>query len=194
MSNYCNNLLTIEGNAETLRIIKVKFDSDSCFESLIGKNPNFAPDDILDHNQMTYGTICDISKEDVSIVSDGDNRLKIFFETNSSPVVPFVQKMAMKYNVKVKIQYWEQGYWIAGEACFDTSGIQVDYKTYDYLVGTYRFDRDYFFENEVEWILERAEEQEFHSQDLITHYGAFMTKEDQQILIEQYQSELHNSY
>lgn len=192
MPNWCNNTVEFVGDEQAINKIALGFQSEKPFESIIGKDPSFTEEDWYNHNHARYGTKWDIEPLDPSEVhlhclnlSTMKRTLSVSFSTAWSPPNNFVAEVCRQYGVEANIQYLESGNDFAGEIIFDTNGEVESKFEYTYLEGVYTFDKDLYWTNEVEWILEQAHD-ELITADALLKQHPYLNEEDKQQLKQRY--------
>jgi len=186
MPNWCSNYLVVTGSADAIRQINEGFQKENAFENLIGKDPSFAEEDWYNHNCSRYGTKWDI-KQISTFYEDGHTELALDFDTAWSPPVAFVKHLCKKYKVSATIEYNECGNDFAGRCSFDKTGGTISEEEYEYHEGLYIFDRQAWFDGELQWAMENAHERELTDEQFVEKYASFMTEEDKQYIIKEYQ-------
>ena len=169
MANWCINKIKIEGAKKYLDKLEnklIEFESNAeqsekeilLMEYLIGLGK--IPQDYYDqgqyqHNKKRFGTGVDIPLWVIETILLEDN--KVFIDTSShwTPIIPFMSKLCMKYNVKGSIDYFEYGQDFGGRAIIDTNG-DVQDNRYSYHQALFLFENETFWnkiENDVDdWI------------------------------------------
>lgn len=191
MPNWCSNYLVVTGSADAIRQINEGFQKENAFENLIGKDPSFAKDNWYDHNCSRYGTKWDIGPID-TFYEDGYTELALSFDTAWSPCVPFVKTLCEKYKVNAVLEYAESGCDFAGRLTLEREDKEdgelcVHEEQWDYHEGLYTLDRQAWFDGELEWAMENAYELELTNEQFLEEYVPFMTEEDKQRVIKDYQ-------
>jgi len=189
MPNWCSNYLTVEGSSDSICKIYEGLQEDNAFEALIGKDPSFAENDWYSHNCSRYGTKWDIGalEPEASVEMTSDTSLSASFDTAWSPPIAFVKHLCKKYKVSATIEYNECGNDFAGRCSFDKTGGTISEEEYEYHEGLYIFDRQAWFDGELEWAMENAHERKLTDEQFVEEYASFMTEEDKQYITKEYQ-------
>lgn len=199
MPNWCNNYLTITGEKKKIRIItnllKDSFEKSETtwlFKTLIGLEPDmdnktYEEGGWYEHNISRYGTKWDVDINEHSFTFEEDS-ITLHFETAWSPPLNFVQTLCKTYGVEGQIDYSEPGSDFCGRTIVDAEG-SMDEEDYNYLEGTYYFDKEGFW-YEVESNVTYAVENELDFESFIADYD-FLTEDEKQEVKEMFEKELN---
>jgi hypothetical protein len=192
MPNWCSNYLVVTGSADAIRQINEGFQKRNAFENLIGKDPSFAEEDWYNHNCSRYGTKWDVGPI-TTFYEDGDTELVLNFDTAWSSCAPFVKSLCNKYKTDAVLEYSESGNNFAGRVTLEWEGKEgrellcIHEEEWEYHEGLYILDRQAWFDGELEWAMENAHERELTDEQFVEEYASFMTEEDKQHIIKEYQ-------
>lgn len=106
--------------------------------------------------------------------------------------MPFVKTLCEKYKVNAVLEYAESGCDFAGRLTLEREDKEdgelcVHEEQWDYHEGLYTLDRQAWFDGELEWAMENAYELELTDEQFLEEYVPFMTEEDKQRVIKDYQ-------
>ena len=161
MPNFCNNVISITGEKEKIRVILKKIGEiptitdNKLFETLIGTDPEPAQG-WYESNLKRYGTKWDVSPEDSNIIFD-DESIIMTPSTAWAPPVPFCITLAQEFGVQVEITFFEPGCDFAGRSLINEQGEIIEENDYDYNEGMYILDNDGFWNERENDLLSEEE-------------------------------------
>lgn len=207
MPNWCNNYITITGDADKIKKIGQLIElskregEGGLFMTLVGIPEGITPaqhnTDWWDIHISYWGCKWDITTEDHSIDID-ENYIGISCETAWSPPIPFCQKVAEMFGVDVKITYEEGGMGFAGQALCYPDGTQEDTE-YEYDEGMYHLNKDEFWDSIVPNFLEgfyESIDEEGEPTDIkeeLSKHFHFCTAEELETILNEYNEEYANN-
>ena len=188
MPNWCNNNITINGDAKTISIISQACkrcegkEDDRIFQNLIGVPEHMSLKEYnekwYDTNVNWFGTKWDVSYEDCNF-DFGETEISMSPDTAWSPPIEFLNNLVKMYKVKAYIFYSEGGIGFCGETkiYLDEDGHLVsDDAEYEYNEGMYLLANDEFWCN-IECDIETAIENEEELEDFLSGYSYVSNKD-----------------
>ena len=163
MPDWCLNKITIDGDQNCINklrnmiseflVASKKGDVLGFMEYLIGLGDipsDYEVQGWYDYNIDWFGTKWDIVLSKLKLSLEGEN---ILIEANTawSPVIPFLSKLCVKYNVTAKIDYFEPASDYGGRANTYINGV-VDNNEVDFIEAAYLYNKDLFWE-EMEYYM-----------------------------------------
>ena len=161
MPNWCNNRISITGDADKMAILVEKFkeletNDEEVMGFLLGKDDrpaNYEEGGWYDYNNNKFGTKWDFKLCDINDYSITPDQVTLDVDTAWAPPSQFLETLCDLYGVYATISYFEPGMDFAGQEEYTPEGI-TGKEDLTYLEGVYKFDDNFW--SEVEYRAEDA--------------------------------------
>lgn len=191
MPNWCNNRITITGDANKMKVLVEKFkeletNDKEAMAFLLGNDDRPADYDKggwYDYNCRKFGVKWDFKLSQANEVCITDEEVIIDVDTAWAAPTQFVESLCKLYGVTAKMAYFEPGMDFSGVVECDENG-NADTDEYDYLEGKYKAGDGFW--DEVEWQAETAVANEDTLEDFRTIFASFVTAEEMLTVDEKY--------